>query len=121
MTAFQIIGITFCALAISFTWFAGKRLTRRSTLLWNLLWLGAAVTIAFPQMTVVMARSLGISRGADLVFYSAILAMIVGYFVIFVRLRRIEMSLTQLARRIAIDGAAHPGSSPEDRSGEGDP
>ena len=70
--------------------------------MWIVLWLLAATAIARPELTVVVARALGIDRGADLVFYFGVLAALGGFFVVFGRLWRIEQSLTEIVRRLAI-------------------
>ena len=70
--------------------------------MWILLWAAAAIAIARPRLTVLAARALGIDRGADLIFYLAILATLIGFFLIYVRLRRVEENLTHLVRHLAI-------------------
>ena len=74
MTTFQIIGLAVASLlALS----SGISLLRRRTYgsgFWLLVALIAGVAIAWPDVTAVAADMLGIGRGADLVFYSGILA-----------------------------------------------
>src|SRR5262245_43443557 len=107
MTAFQIVGIgltgTFAILSVIGAW--RRQVGRISGLFWGLIWIAAAAAIAYPELTVVVARALGIARGADLVFYFAILGMMVGFFMVYVRLRRIERNISLLVRRIALDDA----------------
>jgi small membrane protein len=45
---------------------------------------------------------LGIGRGADLVFYCGILAMLVGFLLFYIRYRRVEEEITLLVRHIAL-------------------
>lgn len=107
MSTFQLVGITlslvFACLSLA-TRLRG-RIGGRSGLVWVILWCFAGAAIAFPESTAVMARFLGISRGADLVFYSAILGMLMGFFAIFVKLRRIERDITTLVREVALSRA----------------
>jgi hypothetical protein len=110
VTTFQVVGV---ALASSFavvTLLATLRswIGRRSGIPWVALWVLAGFTIAFPETTVIVARALGIARGADLVFYCAILATLVGFFAVYLRIRQIERNITLLVRRMALDGAPGP-------------
>lgn len=118
MNYFQIIGLGlsagFALLVLLAT--LGGRLGRRSGTAWLLLWLAAGTAIARPQLTVVVARALGIDRGADLIFYLAILAMFVGFFFVFVRLRRLDEGLTRVVRHLAIDEATPPARAAAGRS-----
>ena len=65
----------------------------------------ATIAIAQPETTVAAARLLGITRGADLVFYLAILGMIIGFFAVYLGLRRLEGEITSLVRNIALQQA----------------
>ena len=117
MNAFQILGISLAllvALVISAA-LLRRRVGRAPGVFWLLVWLAAAGAIALPEWTSVVARLLGINRGADLVFYLAILAMMIGFFLTYTRLRRLEASLTELTRYLAIRDARE---SAKDGSGE---
>jgi small membrane protein len=113
LTTFQ--WIAFVLLAVPFL--ATVTLTVRRTIgprvgfAWGLLWIAAAVLIARPELTAIVARALGIGRGTDLVFYVAILAMGFGFFTTYVRLRRIEGNMTKLVRELALRSAEVPRSS----------
>jgi len=104
MSIFQVIGLVVLAALVLLT-VSGRsrrRFGRRESLLWLALWLAAAVALARPELTLAAARLAGIGRGADLVFYTAILAGGAGFFVVYLRLRRIESQLTTLTRHIAL-------------------
>jgi hypothetical protein len=79
---------------------------RSASALWLAVWCAAALAIAWPDLTQRVARSLGIQRGADLVFYCAVLAMLGGFFVISLRLRRLSRETTLLVRHLALRDAA---------------
>jgi hypothetical protein len=85
-----------------------RRLSLRAGFLWSLLWLAAASAIAWPQLTVRVATLLGIGRGADLVLYLAVVGMFIGFFLVFLRLRRIENNLTKIVRQIAVSAPLEP-------------
>lgn len=110
MTAFQAIslsGITLIAVLIVLATIR-RRMSRGSGFAWLLLWIAAGLAIAMPELTVVVARALGIQRGADLVLYVAVLASFAGFFAVFIRLRRLEGSITEIVRHIAVDEARQP-------------
>lgn len=110
MTAFQVLGIAVagsCAALIVVAMLT-RRARPRTGLPWALVWLAAAVAIARPDLTVIVARSLGIARGADLVSYVAILSGLAGFFVVYLRLRHVEAVLTDVVRELALRGARRP-------------
>jgi len=104
VSTFQLAGITLTAVfaCLSLVARLRGRIGARSGVAWVILWCSAGAAIAFPESTVVVARFLGISRGADLVFYCAILGMLMGFFAIYVKLRRIERNITTLVREVAL-------------------
>ncbi|HUP50027.1 MAG TPA: DUF2304 domain-containing protein [Thermoanaerobaculia bacterium] len=79
-----------------------RRLNSRAGAAWLLLWVAAAVSVAFPDILVVVARFLGIGRGADLILYFSILFMFAGFFLVYLRFRRIDDQLTRIVRHLAI-------------------
>lgn len=110
MIAFQVLGILLLAALVAFTvaTAARRHLSWTAATGWSLLWIAAAVAIALPGSTMIAADLLGIDRGADLVFYCAILAMSTGFFLAFVRFRRLEHELTRVVRHLAIREAVEP-------------
>ena len=107
MTNFQTIGLTVAGLLLLATVAAAGRraINRRAAFAWSILWLATGVSIARPSLTIVVAHFLGIGRGADLVFYCAILAMFIGFFIIYVRLKRLDRQITILVRNAALSSA----------------
>lgn len=105
MNAFQILGLTFIAIILLRVLHSirTRQLSMGTGIAWMLLWLCAAATTAQPKLTIWIARALGIGRGADLVFYGGILGMLIGFYAVFARLRRIEVSLTRIVRHLAIE------------------
>ncbi len=113
MNGFQLLGIT---LAAAFTARVAVAIRRHrigvhAGALWLAIWVAAAAAIARPELTVVAARLMGIDRGADLVFYCAILAGFVGFFALYLKLRRLEQGLTKIVREIALREASAPGAA----------
>lgn len=104
MSAFQIMLIAilagmaaFLALAI-----AGRRIGRPAGFLWlTVVLLGLLAAIA-PDRTTILAQRLGISRGTDLIVYLLVLAVLQGFLIFYLRIRRMRRELTLLVRRLAI-------------------
>ena len=118
MSTFQVLALSFLACLFVGTVVAMvKRVgVHRDNLLWLFLWVLAGVAIAWPDLTAMVAAVLGIGRGADLVLYCAVVVMMVGFLMVYVRLRRLRRDLTLLVRHLALrDTAATPGptSRPE--------
>ena len=109
MNVFQLFGATLLLFFSVLTVVAAtrRRMAWGPALFWLSLWIAAAVAIIDPRITVMVAHFLGIDRGADLVFYCGILAMFAGFFLTYVKLRRIDRNNTKLVRQIAILEARH--------------
>lgn len=67
--------------------------------------------ILFPDYTNVIAKKLGVGRGADLLFYICILFFLFIILKLFSRLRRLEEKFTELIRQQAKDKAGVPGDN----------
>jgi hypothetical protein len=81
---------------------------KRVALFWLLVWGSGAVAMIWPRTTVIVANRLGIGRGADLLLYSSVLAMLAGFFYVYTRFRKLDRQLTLLVRRLAIEHPALP-------------
>lgn len=114
MNPFQILALSVVALLflLSALLFVKGWATRRDAILWMLLWIAAGVAIAWPKVTKIVANALGIGRGADLLLYCTFAAMMVGFLMIYARLRRLRRELTLLVRHLAITNAAINTSPP---------
>jgi hypothetical protein len=114
VTTFQVAGIALAAsfATVSLVATLRHRIGPRSGVGWVALWAAAGAAIAYPQLTVVVAETLGITRGADLVFYCAILGMFVGFFAVYIRLRELDRNITLLVRRQALEHPTPPSENP---------
>ncbi len=103
MNLFQILALAVVGLLllVSVTGVLRGSVARRDGILWTLLWLAAGVAIVRPGLTRVVAKALGIGRGADLVLYCAVVVMMIGFLMTYSRLRRIQRDLTLVVRHIA--------------------
>lgn len=107
MSAFQLIMLPLLAFMILATAVATarRRVTFRLGALWMTVWLAAAVAIADPDILVRLAHLLGIGRGADLALYLSIVFMLVAFFLVYLRFKRVDEQLTILVRQLAIRDA----------------
>jgi hypothetical protein len=67
--------------------------------------------ILFPDKTNLIAKKVGVGRGADLLFYCCILFFLFILIKLFARIRRLEKTLTDLVRKQAKDEAKTPGNT----------
>ena len=88
--------------------FFRRRSPRKVVFFWGLIWLVAGTCVAWPSLTSTIARASGIKRGADLVFYCAILFMFLGFSLAYLRIRKLEAALTKLVRHIAVTNPIVP-------------
>lgn len=112
-----VLGILFVA---SLTALLRGWSSRKEGFVWCALCVLAAAATLWPQLTVKAAHALGIGRGADLVFYCAVVVMMIGFWMTYIRLRHLRRDMTRLVRHLAIleaqsspeQGAARPPSLP---------
>ena len=104
LNSFQILLLIVLALLLAGSVAAMLRgwATRREGTVWAMLCLTAAVATLWPKLTGRVADVLGIGRGADLVFYCAVVVMMIGFWATYMRLRFLRRELTLLVRHIAI-------------------
>lgn len=69
------------------------------------LFLVATVFIFSPDLTTVIARSLGVGRGADLLLYVSLIAGVHIALLLYRRTRELERRMTELIRAAAIRDA----------------
>ena len=115
MNVFQYLVLLLLLLLAFATLRAGLRggVRKRMAVFWLTIWISGAIVAIWPRATVVVARYLGIGRGADLVLYSSVLVTLVGFFYIYTRFRRMDRALTLLVRRLAIDNPVLPEPRPQ--------
>lgn len=126
MNGYQIITVGFLGVLLCASLAAMLRgwATRREGVVWIGLCLAAIAATMYPELTVNIAHFLGIGRGADLVFYSAVVVMMAGFWMTYLRLRRLRRDVTLLVRHIAIleaRGSVSMGDTTPPRRNENEP
>ena len=102
MTLIQVI-LTAGIIVIAAYMYLRLRNTLFDLILIFLFLVTGIVFVMFNEITDKIAHFLGISRGADMVFYLGILFLFFLILKLYSRLRRIEQSLTELVRKKSID------------------
>jgi small membrane protein len=107
MTKFQVLGIA----ALLFILISYLRKFRRPAL--DKLFIGflLATGIFFvldPEVTNQLAHFLGIGRGADLIFYLAILGFGYVTLLLYSKIKKLEDQLTQIVRKQSLESIKRP-------------
>lgn len=110
MSPFQWIAVPILALVAlrDIASFFRHATARRFTALRILVWTAAALAIAFPDIPQHLALLVGITRGADLVFYLFVLAFLVGSLMVYGKLIHLQKQITDLVRILAVQQARTP-------------
>lgn len=110
MSLFQVIGLcTLCLLALaSLRSYRAGRMRIPGLLLWWAISILGSLAFLLPNKTTVIAQFIGVERGSDLLFYSAILAGIVLAFLGYLRFRILDRQITQLVRHYALANPREP-------------
>ncbi|PIZ55789.1 hypothetical protein COY23_04195 [bacterium (Candidatus Torokbacteria) CG_4_10_14_0_2_um_filter_35_8] len=82
-------------------------LTLKETAFWVILWLSVIIVFLFPSITSTLAQILGITRGADLIIYIAILVLSYLVFKIFLKMEKIERDITKIVRDKSLKQIKH--------------
>ncbi|MBI4133774.1 DUF2304 domain-containing protein [Candidatus Uhrbacteria bacterium] len=105
MLVIQILILIFILFALSRTvlQFRERKLRVHWFVVWLLLWAGVGFVVLRPEVTSRLARFVGITRGADLVVYTAIIVLSYLVFRVLVKIESLEGQITKLVRHLALD------------------
>lgn len=108
---FQILALSFLGLLLLRELFELRRPTvsRGLAFFRSMVWLAAALAIAYPNRVTTIANKLNIDRGADLVSYLFILSFLMVTFYFYSRYVKLQRQITQLVRHLAIQEARRGG------------
>ena len=70
--------------------------------IWTLFWVFGVFVVFLPQTTDLIAATVGVERGADLIVYIAVLVLSYGVYRLMVGQARMQREVTDLVRQIAI-------------------
>lgn len=108
MTLIQLILIVAFGLSLTL-YFSVFRSDFRDRLLVLAIFAVAVSTILFPDLTVWLAKFVGVGRGTDLLVYLYICASLFAFLILYSKIERVKRVQTDLARSIAISSAKKPG------------
>ncbi|NCO23062.1 DUF2304 domain-containing protein [bacterium (Candidatus Moisslbacteria) CG12_big_fil_rev_8_21_14_0_65_36_11] len=72
-------------------------------LIWLFFWSAALIIIFFPDFSNVLARILGVGRGADLVIYSSLILIFYFIFSHEVRMRKTDQKIEKIVRYLSLE------------------
>lgn len=114
MTLFQwIVGPSLALLAVREVVRSMRRGWRLISVARFAIWSVAAVLVVAPNLTVPMAKLLGIERGVDLVVYCFLIASSATTLYFYGRQDRLERKLVKLTRDLALDNVRRGVSTPQ--------
>ena len=79
--------------------------TPREGLFLAFVWLVAVLAVIWPDETTRIAKVLGVGKGTNLLLYCTVVAMVIGFLMIYARLRALRREMTLLVRQLAIRDA----------------
>jgi hypothetical protein len=127
MTPFQWIVVPMVGLVAAWNVYRAIRAPVRRKVAWfsAVLWAVTGACVARPEVMGYAAQLLGIGRGADLVFYSFCLALLVLAIQAYNRIRQLDAALTAIVRHLALLGAVdnlpEPGTATDPERGPSKP
>jgi len=107
MTLIQLVLITFALFVITRVVKEFKRggLTLAMLIFWLTFWISVGTVSVLPQTTDVVARFVGVGRGADLIVYLSVIGLFFLVFKMFAKVETVEQEMTRLVRVSAIKEA----------------
>ncbi len=104
MLLIQIVLVAMLIGAIVMTWKRSREaaISFREAILWTILWSCAGVVILLPQTTDILARTLGVGRGVDVILYASVVLLFIALFRLHVTVEKLERKLTDIVRAEAL-------------------
>ncbi len=105
MQLIQIFGIVFALFLLVKTIqkFKKEKLKASSFVFWSIIWTAIIIVSILPSTTSFLANILGVGRGIDIAIYVSIIILFFLIFQIYIKLQKIEETITSLVSRIAIE------------------
>ena len=104
LTVIQILLVLFAVYALVRTAqrFRSGGLNLSNLLLWSVFWIGVGGIVLLPETTSILARLLGVGRGADVIVYLALVGIFYLQFKMFIKTEDLEREITKLVRASAL-------------------
>jgi small membrane protein len=103
MIFLRIIATLFVFFAASRAYlrFKDRSLSMTGFIFWTLVWLAALVFIFFPDMSSIVAGTIGLGRGVDAVFLLSIVLLFYLVFRLYIKIDTIDKNITDLTIRLS--------------------
>lgn len=82
--------------------FNSKDLNFKELIFWSLIWLSMIVLVFIPGKTNFLAKTIGMERGNDAMFFLAIVALFYASYRLYVKSNEHEKEITRLVRNLAL-------------------
>jgi small membrane protein len=107
MTKFQILGIS-AMIFILISYFRRFRQAAMNKIFIIIVLITGIIFFLYPELTNRTAHFLGIGRGADLIFYLAVLGF--GYLslILYSKIKKLEEQLAVIVRKHSLESVNHP-------------
>lgn len=104
LSPIQIIIIVFSLFALSLTtlYFRNEKISLTEYLLYAFVWLSIFIFALYPTILSRLAGYLGISRGVDVLVYSAVIILFFGFFKMHAKLERLDQENGRVIGEIAL-------------------
>lgn len=99
-----ITALAVFALVRVLTRFRRSQSGRGEFVFWIVFWVGVIALVWNPSVTNILAAVLGVGRGADAMFYVAIILLFFVIFKLYGRIETLEHKLSELVKAIALKG-----------------
>ncbi len=111
MHPIQIVLVAFAAFATArvVPRLRARTLRLGEGLVWIGVWLGAAIVAVLPGAAQWIADLAGVGRGADVVIYLTLAALVYALFRVRLTIRGLERQITELVRALALERPRKPG------------
>ena len=116
MSIIQIFILLFALFAISRTLrqFRQGALSIAWLIFWIVFWIAVGGVALSPQTTDVVAKLVGVGRGADFIIYLSLIALFYLMFRLFGKIEDVEREITKLVRKLAVEEVEKGPEVPED-------
>lgn len=107
---FQIALLSFALFAMTKTWkqYQVRKVSKYWLIMFGVFWAIVATVAIAPQTTDILAKFVGIGRGADLFLYVGVVVLFYLVHRLLLRQQQLSDEITQLVRQLAINQADKP-------------
>ncbi len=107
---FKVFLIAFALFAITRTYgqYTKRQVSKYWFIAWTSMWAVVVLVALMPQAIDELARLVGVGRGADLLVYTGVVALLYAVHRLMVRQQKLNEEVTELVRTIAIDRVKKP-------------